>query len=51
MYKGKKVLVFGLGRQGGGAGDADWLMKQGAIVKSGGALLADELEAKGYTHF
>ncbi len=27
------------------------VMKQGAIVKSGGALLADELEAKGYTHF
>lgn len=31
--KGKKVLVFGLGRQGGGAGDALWLEKHGAIVR------------------
>lgn len=30
---GKKVLVFGLGRQGGGAGDAAWLEKHGAIVR------------------
>jgi len=30
---GKKVLVFGLGRQGGGSGDAAWLQKHGAIVK------------------
>lgn len=30
---GKKVLIFGLGRQGGGAGDAAWLKKHGAIVR------------------
>lgn len=30
---GKKVLVFGLGRQGGGVGDAAWLKKHGAIVR------------------
>jgi UDP-N-acetylmuramoylalanine--D-glutamate ligase len=30
---GKKVLVFGLGRQGGGAGDSEWLKKHGAIVR------------------
>jgi len=33
MYKDKKVLVFGLGRQGGGSGDAKWLKQHGAIVK------------------
>lgn len=33
MYKGKKVLIFGLGRQGGGSGDATWLKKNGAIVR------------------
>lgn len=31
--KGKKVLVFGVGRQGGGTGDAAWLEKHGAIVR------------------
>jgi UDP-N-acetylmuramoylalanine--D-glutamate ligase len=31
--QGKKVLVFGLGRQGGGTGDADWLTRNGAIVR------------------
>lgn len=31
--KGKKVLVFGLGRQGGGTGDANWLRQNGADVK------------------
>lgn len=31
--KGKKVLIFGLGRQGGGAGDAKWLDDHGAIVR------------------
>lgn len=30
---GKKVLVFGVGRQGGGSGDAEWLKKHGAIVR------------------
>ena len=30
---GKKVLVFGLGRQGGGAGDASWLKDHGAVVR------------------
>lgn len=30
---GKKVLVFGLGRQGGGVGDSEWLKSHGAIVK------------------
>lgn len=29
----KKVLVFGLGRQGGGAGDREWLENHGAIVR------------------
>lgn len=33
LIKGKKVLVFGLGRQGGGAGDAAWLERHGAIVR------------------
>ncbi len=31
--KGKKVLVFGVGKQGGGSGDAAWLTKQGANVR------------------
>ncbi len=31
--KGKKVLVFGLGRQGGGTGDRDWLIRHGATVR------------------
>lgn len=31
--KGKKVLVFGLGKQGGGSGDAAWLTKHGATVR------------------
>jgi UDP-N-acetylmuramoylalanine--D-glutamate ligase len=31
--KGKKVLVFGLGQQGGGVGDANWLVRQGAHVR------------------
>ena len=31
--KGKKVLVFGLGKQGGGTGDRDWLIAHGAVVK------------------
>ena len=30
---GKKVLVFGVGRQGGGAGDAQFLQNHGAIVR------------------
>jgi UDP-N-acetylmuramoylalanine--D-glutamate ligase len=33
MIAGKNVLVFGLGRQGGGSGDAAWLQKHGASVK------------------
>jgi UDP-N-acetylmuramoylalanine--D-glutamate ligase len=33
VIKGKKVLVFGLGRQGGGTGDRDWLQNKGAIVR------------------
>lgn len=33
QVKGKKVLIFGLGRQGGGQGDADWLQAQGAEVR------------------
>ncbi|PIR98772.1 hypothetical protein COT87_02985 [Candidatus Collierbacteria bacterium CG10_big_fil_rev_8_21_14_0_10_44_9] len=32
--RGKKVLVFGLGRQGGGAGDLLWLKHHGAIVRA-----------------
>jgi len=32
QIKGKKVLVFGLGRQGGGSGDLSWLTKHGAIA-------------------
>ena len=31
--KGKKVLVFGLGKQGGGAGDLAWLNLHGAITR------------------
>lgn len=31
---GKKVLIFGLGRQGGGLGDLKWLVDHGAIVKA-----------------
>lgn len=31
---GKKVLIFGLGRQGGGSGDMDWLTRHGAIVRA-----------------
>lgn len=31
--QGKKVLVFGLGRQGGGTGDSAWLQNHGAIVR------------------
>lgn len=30
---GKKVLIFGLGRQGGGTGDAEWLTRHKAIVR------------------
>ncbi len=30
---GKRVLVFGVGRQGGGKGDAEWLQRHGAIVR------------------
>jgi UDP-N-acetylmuramoylalanine--D-glutamate ligase len=30
---GKKVLIFGVGRQGGGTGDAEWLKDHGAIVR------------------
>lgn len=30
---GKRVLVFGVGRQGGGRGDAQWLGEHGAIVR------------------
>lgn len=33
IIQGKKVLVFGVGRQGGGQGDALWLTKHGAIVR------------------
>ncbi|MFZ2199502.1 MAG: UDP-N-acetylmuramoyl-L-alanine--D-glutamate ligase [Microgenomates group bacterium] len=33
VIAGKKVLIFGLGRQGGGSGDAEWLKQHGAIVK------------------
>lgn len=29
----KKVLVFGVGKQGGGRGDAEWLKQHGAIVR------------------
>lgn len=30
---GKRVLVFGVGRQGGGKGDAEWLQRHGANVR------------------
>jgi UDP-N-acetylmuramoylalanine--D-glutamate ligase len=33
FIKNKKVLVFGLGRQGGGTGDREWLLKHKAIVR------------------
>ncbi len=32
--RGKKVLIFGLGRQGGGVGDYEWLERHGAIVRA-----------------
>ncbi len=32
--KGKQVLVFGLGNQGGGTGDLAWLQKHGAVVRA-----------------
>lgn len=31
--KGKKVLIFGLGLQGGGLGDALWLNRHGSLVR------------------
>lgn len=33
LVQGKKVLVFGLGRQGGGTGDVDWLKMHKATVR------------------
>lgn len=33
QIQGKKVLVFGLGRQGGGSGDVAWLKNNGAEVR------------------
>ena len=42
--KGKKVLVFGLGLQGGGVGDALWLIKHGATVRVTDLKSEDELE-------
>ena len=33
-FAGKKILVFGLGRQGGGVGDANWLASHGFVVKA-----------------
>lgn len=33
QIKGKKVLVFGLGRQGGGQGDFAWLEQNGAVAR------------------
>lgn len=29
----KNVLIFGLGRQGGGSGDKEWLQRHGAVVR------------------
>ncbi|MFH2019207.1 MAG: UDP-N-acetylmuramoyl-L-alanine--D-glutamate ligase, partial [bacterium] len=47
QIKGKKVLIFGLGLQGGGFGDALWLHSHGAIVKvtdqKSASLLSDSL--------
>lgn len=40
QIKNKKVLVFGLGRQGGGAGDAAWLAAHGATVQVSDSNLA-----------
>lgn len=34
FFRGRKVLVFGLGRQGGGVGDANWLVKRGYSVRA-----------------
>lgn len=34
MIHGKKVLIFGLGKQGGGTGDALWLTKHTANVRT-----------------
>ena len=40
---GKKVLVMGLGRFGGGVGVAKWLVAQGAIVTVNDSATAEEL--------
>ena len=40
---GKKVLVMGLGRFGGGVGVSKWLVEQGAIVTVNDSATAEEL--------
>ncbi len=44
QVKGKNILIFGLGIQGGGEGDRNWLIKEGAIVRVSDAnsALSDE---------
>jgi len=42
--KGKRVLVMGLGRFGGGVGVSKWLVEQGAIVTVNDAASAEELK-------
>ena len=41
--KGKKILVFGIGRQGGGLGDANYLAQQGYQVRATDVLSSEEL--------
>ncbi|MFH1244806.1 MAG: UDP-N-acetylmuramoyl-L-alanine--D-glutamate ligase [bacterium] len=46
-WKDKKVLIFGLGKQGGGTGDLNWLKSHGTIVRASDVNL--ELVPEGQT--
>jgi len=41
--KGKKILIFGIGRQGGGLGDANYLAQHGYQVRATDILSSEEL--------
>ncbi|OGD74976.1 UDP-N-acetylmuramoylalanine--D-glutamate ligase [Candidatus Collierbacteria bacterium RIFOXYA2_FULL_46_10] len=43
-FQGKKILVFGLGQQGGGIGDANYLARHGHQVKVADLLTAKDLK-------
>ncbi len=42
---GKNVLIFGLGLQGGGLGDAEWLVEHGARVRATDQKTSKQLES------